>query len=513
MNIYILIFVGCCLLLSDTVKSDLKIEVMKEGLLDLKTTILRSPNVTEFSGSAEESYIGGTSGELVPFFPIDGCKELDSNSAFIETDEKTGKLQFSTVNGKSEQVIVLMSRGGCSFNEKFVNAKKVKGVVGVLVFNGPEDTIPVEKIELTNPTEDLSGYLISNTLGLELYNKLIKYRGNNSNNNNLVDGLSAKSISATSGISTPYIEVTMTPISIDATNRANAMIQMALIAIIIILALSFGASIVIHMRNPMINGINGIDSDSNNERNSLIPIDVEFLQKLPLKTYKGRRRSIESENGSSDDAIKDYNNTGMNQLNNNGNFTSSSVGHSGIKSPLLKDEKCTSSPKSRTQEEENEWFGMIQHDWPMNDSCPICLDEFNANEVLNELPCGHCYHIACIQPWLQYRSPCCPLCKLDVREEFRPENVKGASLEGVNSNISSTNSNKNKGIKNIWNKLILKSSRIPRNSEEMTEIQPALSTAIPIDTETSQGATPLQIPQRALIQHESEVFHSVPLRE
>lgn len=481
---------------SDGVKSDLKIEVMKEGLLDLKTTILRSPNVTEFSGSAEESYIGGTSGELVPFFPIDGCEELTYSPAFTTKDDDSGLLNYTTVNGKSEQVIVLMSRGGCPFNTKFLNAKKVKGVVGVLVFNGPGDLVPVEKIDLTNPTDDLPGYLISETLGLELYNKLIKYRGNTTNNN------SPDSSSAKSTVPIPFIEITMTPIAIDATNRANAMIQIALIAIIIILALSFGASIVIHMRSPMLNG--NVTGDTNNEeRSSLIPIDVEFLQKLPLKTYKGRRRSVDS----NEDGLKsdDGNMYSTNNTINNNNFNfNASIGHTGIKSPSVKDEKSANSPKTG-----NEWFEMVEHDWPMNDSCPICLDEFNVNEVLNELPCGHCYHIACIQPWLQYRSPCCPLCKLDVREEFRLENLKGEVANTENETKT------NKTIHNIWNKLILKSSRTtPRTNEmnEMTEIQPAMSTSIPMGDESSQRTPPLQIPQRALIQ-ESEIFHSVPLRE
>ena len=239
-------FLSACLLIIfklNPVRSDLKLEVMKEGLLDLKTTILKSPNITEFTGSASESYIGGTVGELLQFSPIDGCGDLIESAPFTEIDEKTGKLQFSTVNGKSEQVIALISRGGCSFNTKFQNAKKIKGVVGVLIFNEAQDTLPTSgKIDLTNPSEDLPGFLISNLLGLELYNKMTKYR---------TSDLAKKDTTKSSSITTiPFIEITMTPLSIDATNKANSMIQIALIAIIIILALSFGASIVVHMRSP-----------------------------------------------------------------------------------------------------------------------------------------------------------------------------------------------------------------------------------------------------------------------
>lgn len=476
---------------ANRVQCDLKIEVMKEGLLDLKTTILRPPNVTEFSGSAQESYIGGTSGELFPFFPIDGCSDLQESSPFTAKDEKSGKLKFSTVNEKFDGSIVLISRGGCSFNEKFRNAKKVKGVLGVLIFNGPDDVLqPTGKITLTNDNEDLPGYLVSNSLGLELYNKMIKYRSNN----NTVDSLSAKS-SVNNRI--PFIEITMTPVSIDGNNNANAMIQMALIAIIIILALSFGASIIFHMRAPP---QNSTSTNSDDGREDLAPIDVEFLQKLPLKTFKGRRNSV---NGNSNTGIsKSANvNTNTGNTNNakNSNDVSVSPSYSGIKSPTVNDEKSLLSPTG------NEWFEMIHHDWPMNDSCPICLDEFNQNEVLNELPCGHCYHIACIQPWLQYRSPNCPLCKLDVREEFKPSNPKTELSEDATRSK----------LRSVWNKLLLKST--PSDQATSNTTPPIMSTSISM-TELSQLSTLrnaheqqlLQVPQRALI-HDSNDFHSVPL--
>lgn len=463
--------------------AELKIEIMKEGLTDLKTTILKSPNITEFAGSANEAYIGGTSGELVPFNPIDGCSELTGLPGLIEIDENSKHLRFSTVNGKSEQVIVLVSRGGCSFNQKFKNAQKIKGVVGVLVFNGINDSMPVDDILLTNNSDDLPGYLISNSLGVELNSKMTKYRTDFSSSNSQ---------------KTPYIEITMTPISIDATNRANKFVQIALIAIIIILALSFGTSIVIHMRATQFAQQyhpSGNNQSDGADRTDLKPIDVEFLQKLPLKSFKGRRRSVDSPKNSNSNS------------NSNNTTRHSNSRYSGIKSPTsggvsVPDEKGI-SPKE--QDMLNEYFEMLHHDWPMNDSCPICLDEFNCNEVLNELPCGHCYHIACIQPWLQYRSPCCPLCKLDVREEFKV-NKTFEYEEAQNDNQVKIEDVMKGKLKNIWNKLILKTSTI--SETEVNE-----STAPPRETENTQTperATSIQIPQRALIQ-DSENFQSVPL--
>ena len=45
----------------------------------------------------------------------------------------------------------------------------------------------------------------------------------------------------------------------------------------------------------------------------------------------------------------------------------------------------------------------------------MCLEDFRKEEMLRCLPCFHAYHDTCITPWLYFRSPCCPLCKADVR--------------------------------------------------------------------------------------------------
>lgn len=44
-------------------------------------------------------------------------------------------------------------------------------------------------------------------------------------------------------------------------------------------------------------------------------------------------------------------------------------------------------------------------------SCVICLCDFEENDVLYVLPCGHEYHKACIEPWLLTKSSLCPICK------------------------------------------------------------------------------------------------------
>lgn len=46
--------------------------------------------------------------------------------------------------------------------------------------------------------------------------------------------------------------------------------------------------------------------------------------------------------------------------------------------------------------------------------CMVCLDNFRHGEELRVLPCGHRYHLDCIDPWLLDRSPECPVCRRTI---------------------------------------------------------------------------------------------------
>ncbi|KQJ90655.1 probable E3 ubiquitin-protein ligase XERICO [Brachypodium distachyon] len=43
--------------------------------------------------------------------------------------------------------------------------------------------------------------------------------------------------------------------------------------------------------------------------------------------------------------------------------------------------------------------------------CRVCLVRFEAEAVVNRLPCGHLFHRACLETWLDYDHATCPLCR------------------------------------------------------------------------------------------------------
>ena len=47
------------------------------------------------------------------------------------------------------------------------------------------------------------------------------------------------------------------------------------------------------------------------------------------------------------------------------------------------------------------------------DNCAICIELLEDEDEVRGLTCGHCYHQACLDPWLTQRRASCPLCKAD----------------------------------------------------------------------------------------------------
>jgi len=69
-----------------------------------------------------------------------------------------------------------------------------------------------------------------------------------------------------------------------------------------------------------------------------------------------------------------------------------------------------------------------------NDSCCVCLTDFELDEIISVLPCGHGYHQQCIDTWISDHSDLCPMCKRSILLE--PIHEAGRSLTCCERNCS-----------------------------------------------------------------------------
>ncbi|CAN1168205.1 E3 ubiquitin-protein ligase At4g11680 [Linum perenne] len=59
--------------------------------------------------------------------------------------------------------------------------------------------------------------------------------------------------------------------------------------------------------------------------------------------------------------------------------------------------------------------------------CCICLNEYEDEEELKELPCGHVFHVECVDKWLKINASC-PLCKYEICESGAEQDVSSPPI-------------------------------------------------------------------------------------
>eukprot|EP00127_Corallochytrium_limacisporum_P000053 Clim_evm32s2 gene=Clim_evmTU32s2 len=68
-----------------------------------------------------------------------------------------------------------------------------------------------------------------------------------------------------------------------------------------------------------------------------------------------------------------------------------------------------------------------------NTGCSICLDDFEEEEQIRMLPCGHEYHVNCVDHWLTTRSATCPICKRDLIATMNNTGTNNSNCTNCNS--------------------------------------------------------------------------------
>lgn len=296
-----------------------------------QSIILEGSKLSVFSGAAPLPIKEGLDGELVTFSPFDGCRALQESNSTIR-DESGVKFKSMSANKK---VIVLIHRGNCSFEDKFRNAQKIANVAGALIINNSDSM--QNKIELTAEDFRIPGMMISDLDGEKI-----------------VSLMKATNSSTSQGQKQIWTKVTML-VKTESAAFLTVM-QFTLIIVIVLLAVSFIASILMHM-----------------------------------KIYRQQRR------------IARRGSAARNRL---------LHGHSfGDILPKSELEKIAIFPYSSSTK-------MI------NETCPICLDEFKIDDQIRKLKCEHVFHAICIDPWLLEKSAKCPMCKYDLLEKKRSETTE-----------------------------------------------------------------------------------------
>ncbi|PVU96052.1 hypothetical protein BB561_001422 [Smittium simulii] len=73
--------------------------------------------------------------------------------------------------------------------------------------------------------------------------------------------------------------------------------------------------------------------------------------------------------------------------------------------------------------------------------CAICLDDIDIGSRVRLLPCGHLYHVECIDAWLLKRSTTCPYCKFDILNNVNNKKVVNETSQNENTNNQSSPTN------------------------------------------------------------------------
>ena len=63
-----------------------------------------------------------------------------------------------------------------------------------------------------------------------------------------------------------------------------------------------------------------------------------------------------------------------------------------------------------------------KHILGINDTCPICLNQFDSGRIIHRTKCGHHYHPMCIRNTVCVHGPSrCPMCRTPIRLQL--ENI------------------------------------------------------------------------------------------
>lgn len=444
-SLVILIFV-IGLVNADT---NIRIESVIRDRIQKNRTIIDEHQIVFIKGSSSENHF--LQGELMPFEPIDGCGNLEASN-FTKFDPKTGTYSFNRWSSPDTPIITMMTYDSqCTINNRYSMLSDMSFIQAViLIYSG--DTLPTSSIDIELSKEsNLSVLLVPKTLGMSILDLCYWYRSNpihmfdDSETRNL---LSESDTIVESSAELPAWNHSTKKftfpnsnnlIEFSNNNQQNleygwlqttiylnsgspgpnfGLVEFSLVLVVVLLTVAFITSVVLHCyfyharTRRERDRFNGRDSSGNVATRELLT--REQLKHLSQDQY-GTLRSSSTPNANVSD-----------------NTSSSPPLGTAITI-------CNGQSKELYQSNASIYTAMTS-----NDTCPICLDEYESADMLRILPCSHIYHPQCIDEWLLVKSASCPMCKYNVSEYIKGiESAMNASRKQKNLKKGSANSNTN----------------------------------------------------------------------
>ena len=411
-------------------KSRIRIETILQGRATgpVNTTLLDDIPIFGARGLFGLSDMIAT-GELMPFSPLNGCSQLEPSLFTKNFTQHGAPCVFDPFIGGNRVIALMQQMGPCSLENKIRQASRTEGLAGLVIIHKDEDLpndididllgsrIPVVMlryatgkalIELAHWYREAalksSAIFLKNREKGQLNPNLSLPDLSDDNNeivfHNLTDSKHPtpkedEKVGLLSDDSVPWEDTMWLKATLIFDDEVDhlGVVEFSLIVVVVLLGTAFITSIGLHCyfyrfrRNPTAATSNTAASVAgqtveDRTRTSPLLIDQDKLLLFPIFSYSQFCQV-----------------------------------HEQLVSPskVIAIEVDSAEPKEQSLGVESFWRG---HYGPpllnLNDTCPICLDDFEEKDLLRELPCFHLYHPECIDEWLTRKAANCPQCKFDV---------------------------------------------------------------------------------------------------
>ncbi|ODV61673.1 RING-H2 finger protein ASCRUDRAFT_75652 [Ascoidea rubescens DSM 1968] len=108
--------------------------------------------------------------------------------------------------------------------------------------------------------------------------------------------------------------------------------------------------------------------------------------------------------------------------------------------------------------------------------CAICIEQFDDNDTVRGLICGHVFHSECIDPWLITRKASCPTCKRDyfIKNSNLNSNSHHSNRRNRRNRRNNNNNNNNSNSNNNNNNNNTENNQSHENTNNNNTSSPAV---------------------------------------